>query len=492
LESHISVFGETFTFHQKRKMPLLKEVTTFRANPYGNGNPIGKRPISRNPSSNPVGKRPISKKPIVKVNEHELSNQDVTDIFNTWSTSYNEQNGITGTDAFLVAIGAAEEIPMKEDNIINTPSMEDSAPMEASQSSVIEPFEDFLIHENTWDIHGEATGVVEPHYVEPQLFSDFDSNFDGQVHAKPLGAIESVNSEPFCNSNFESQAWVPVSVVEGKKLLQTNGTEVLHTIDLSAIQMEPSPASTELSTHTPLLAMQPSADIAHDQETILPDPLDIPDSSWVPETFDQDMFMDDFCHAINSSDKKPDLLEYVLGEAGVSHLDSELNNPTPSYSVEILQGEHEKNSAVGKSDNIPLDEKPLKRGRKPSNEQKSLLKPRLSKVQKPKTEVRKKAGRPKVEEPIKITEVPKVGNDDISIDQLSSFKYRRMRDLNNVASRKCRVNRKMKMAEIEEELNAEQEKNVRLTSVYKQRLGQRDKLRTKLISMGLICPMGDV
>jgi len=86
---------------------------------------------------------------------------------------------------------------------------------------------------------------------------------------------------------------------------------------------------------------------------------------------------------------------------------------------------------------MPLDEKPLKRGRKSSNEQKSLLKPRLSKVQKPKTGVRKKAGRPKAEEPIKITEVPKVGNDDMSIDQLSSFKYRRMRDLNNVASRKC-------------------------------------------------------
>jgi len=499
LESNISFFGETFTFHQNRKMPILKQVTSFRANPSGNGGPVGKRPISKNPSINPVGKSPISKKPMVTVNEQDLSNHDVTDIFNTWSESLSEQNEITGTDAFLVAIGAAEEIPMEEDNSINTPPMEDSVPMEASQRSEIEPFEDFLTNEeeytaNTWDIQSEAADQ----YVEPQLFSDYDfnSNFEGQVYAKPVGAIESLHSEPFELQNLETQPWVPVSLVEGKKVLQTvGGTEVLQTIDMSAIQPETSPASTELSTTTvtTLMPVQPSTEVSVNQETNLPDPLGIPDTAWVPESFDQDdVFFGDFCHAINSNDKKPDLLEIVLGESGVSSFDNEINNPTPSYSVEMPQGEPEKMTTGQIQNKMPLEVKPLKkpRGRNSSKEQKhpTLMKPILSKVQKVKTGVKKKAGRPMVEEPIKVTEVPKMENGG-GID-LSSFKYRRMRDLNNVASRKCRVNRKMKVALIEEELLAEEEKNVRLTADYKLKLGQRDKLRSKLISMGLICPMG--
>jgi len=492
LESNISVFGETFRFHQNRKMPILKQVTSFRANPSGNG--VGKRPISKNPSINPVGKRPISKKPMATVNDQDLSNHDVTDIINTWSESLSEQNEITGTDAFLVAIGAAEEVPMEEDNSINTPPMEDSVPMEASQRSEMEPFEDFLTNEeeytaNTWDIQSEAAGAADQ-YVEPQLFSDYDfnSNFEGQVYAKPVGAIESLHSEPFELQNLESQPWVPVSLVEGKKVLQTvRDTEVLQTIDMSAIQTETSPTSTELptTTVTTLMPVQPSTEVSENQESILPD------TAWVPESFDQDMFIDDFCHAINSNDKKPDLLEIVLGEAGVTSFDNEINNPTTSYTVEMPQGEPEKRTTVERPNKMPLEVKPLKkpRGRNSSKEQKhpTLMNPRLSKVEKVKTGVKKKAGRPMVEEPIKVTEVPKIENGGID---LSSFKYRRMRDLNNVASRKCRVNRKMKVALIEEELLAEEEKNVRLTADYKLKLGQRDKLRSKLISMGLICPMG--
>merc|ERR1719282_220212 len=165
---------------------------------------------------------------------------------------------------------------MEEDNSINTPSMEDSVPMEASQRSEIEPFEDFLTNEeeytaNTWDIQSEAADQ----YVEPQLFSDYDfnSNFEGQVYAKPVGAIESLHSEPFELQNLETQSWVPVSLVEGKKVLQTvRDTEVLQTIDMSAIQTETSPTSTELSTTTvtTLMPVQ-SSTVSENQETILPD-----------------------------------------------------------------------------------------------------------------------------------------------------------------------------------------------------------------------------
>merc|ERR1719270_2738854 len=118
------------------------------------------------------------------------------------------------------------------------------------------------------------------------------SNFEGQVFAKPVGAIESLHSEPFELQNLESQPWVPVSLVEGKKVLQTvGGTEVLQTIDLSAIQTETSPASTELSTTTvtTLMPVQPPTEVSVNQDT------NLPDTAWVPASFDQDdMFFGDF------------------------------------------------------------------------------------------------------------------------------------------------------------------------------------------------------
>ena len=43
-------------------------------------------------------------------------------------------------------------------------------------------------------------------------------------------------------------------------------------------------------------------------------------------------------------------------------------------------------------------------------------------------------------------------------EEVSALKYRRMRDLNNEASRRCRENRKQKKGEAEAELNALKEK----------------------------------
>jgi len=47
-------------------------------------------------------------------------------------------------------------------------------------------------------------------------------------------------------------------------------------------------------------------------------------------------------------------------------------------------------------------------------------------------------------------------------DEVSALKYRRMRDLNNEASRRCRENRKMKLGDAEAELNALKQKNITL------------------------------
>ena len=47
-------------------------------------------------------------------------------------------------------------------------------------------------------------------------------------------------------------------------------------------------------------------------------------------------------------------------------------------------------------------------------------------------------------------------------DEVSALKYRRMRDLNNEASKRCRENRKQKMETAEHELNQLQERNIQL------------------------------
>merc|ERR1712107_346607 len=50
----------------------------------------------------------------------------------------------------------------------------------------------------------------------------------------------------------------------------------------------------------------------------------------------------------------------------------------------------------------------------------------------------------------------------MSEEELQGLKYRRMRELNNQASKACRAKRKNKQQAMEEELVVEQEKNLRL------------------------------
>jgi len=80
-----------------------------------------------------------------------------------------------------------------------------------------------------------------------------------------------------------------------------------------------------------------------------------------------------------------------------------------------------------------------------------------------KTSMKKKPGRPEREGPYNIPPIPtrnaRVG---MSEEELQGLKYRRMRELNNQASKACRAKRKNKQQAMEEELVVEQEKNLRL------------------------------
>jgi len=88
--------------------------------------------------------------------------------------------------------------------------------------------------------------------------------------------------------------------------------------------------------------------------------------------------------------------------------------------------------------------------------------PYLAVAKKSKPLVQKKVGRPERETPLKITEVPMKGSVLLTPQQVKCLKYRRMRDLNNEASKKCRQRRRMKQGKKEQVCQEEEEKNMLL------------------------------
>merc|ERR1712217_840592 len=97
------------------------------------------------------------------------------------------------------------------------------------------------------------------------------------------------------------------------------------------------------------------------------------------------------------------------------------------------------------------------RARRPS----CARKPAIRSAQK--TSMKKKPGRPEREGPYNIPSLPtRNARMGMSEEELQGLKYRRMRELNNQASKACRAKRKNKQQAMEEELLVEQEKNLRL------------------------------
>merc|ERR1712180_405272 len=98
------------------------------------------------------------------------------------------------------------------------------------------------------------------------------------------------------------------------------------------------------------------------------------------------------------------------------------------------------------------------RARRPS----CARKPAIRSVQKTSMK-KKKPGRPEREGPYNIPSIPtRNARMGMSEEELQGLKYRRMRELNNQASKACRAKRKNKQQAMEEELVVEQEKNLRL------------------------------
>jgi len=103
----------------------------------------------------------------------------------------------------------------------------------------------------------------------------------------------------------------------------------------------------------------------------------------------------------------------------------------------------------------------------------------------PEPVVKRKAGRPERQTPIQITEVPKNGS--LTTDQLRSIKYRRSRDLNNEASRRCRKNRKEKQNKKEQECEELAEKNRELTEQLLAMETDVEAWKVRCRAVGYIC-----
>ena len=105
-------------------------------------------------------------------------------------------------------------------------------------------------------------------------------------------------------------------------------------------------------------------------------------------------------------------------------------------------------------------------------------------------EIRKKRiGRPPRQHPIKITEPIK--DEEMSLytkDEIKSLKYRRIRDLNNEASRKCREVRKTKQLELLEIMLWEEKRNQSLKVEHKAMMERIHAFKNYMYKIGLIKP----
>jgi len=98
--------------------------------------------------------------------------------------------------------------------------------------------------------------------------------------------------------------------------------------------------------------------------------------------------------------------------------------------------------------------------------------------------LKKRPGRPERKTPIKITEIPKVG---LTGDGLKAAKYRRARDLNNEASKRCRQNRKEKQQAKERECQELAEKNRELSVKMLEMEAELEAMKANCRSIGYPC-----
>eukprot|EP00092_Neocalanus_flemingeri_P004274 GFUD01004594.1.p1 GENE.GFUD01004594.1~~GFUD01004594.1.p1 ORF type:complete len:357 (+),score=101.54 GFUD01004594.1:263-1333(+) len=166
-----------------------------------------------------------------------------------------------------------------------------------------------------------------------------------------------------------------------------------------------------------------------------------------------------------------DIVQYAIGESGIDgmldhddptsfsqHLDNNTNNDhTTKSAKETMQPVGTTASFIQSANTLIKKEEISQPSPPPVYAKKSSPYALESKPV-----MKKKVGRPERTTPINITRLPSKGFDGLTHQQLKSLKHRRMRDLNNEASKKCRAKRKDKQTEDEQECTRLEERNVML------------------------------
>jgi len=101
--------------------------------------------------------------------------------------------------------------------------------------------------------------------------------------------------------------------------------------------------------------------------------------------------------------------------------------------------------------------------------------------------LKKRPGRPERKTPIQITEIPKKGSVGLTEDKLKAAKYRRARDLNNEASKRCRQNRKEKQLTKERECQELAKRNEELKEKVQQMETALEALKVDCRAIGYPC-----
>ena len=405
-------------------------------------------------SQTQTGKRPITWTRRVN-NDQELL---------PWShLQQAEPEGVNFQQDFLEAIGHSEQIlntpPMEQEEVNNTEMAEFESPeMDAE-----------------WDMHAELEGLQPSQPTERvQLFTDYDELFSTCVApTEAEGRVPVVASEVTITNNKPEQH-------NNSENINVNSSSSNCELMLSELN-RPSVIIPE-----PMTSDNLEREIVADQEN---NPmLANLNNNWMADFLKTDNFiegenfLDTFDNVINNcnditafpvmvevkpepvvpepEEEKPlqhNILEQAMGQTLY---------PVDNVSIEVIDNN---------DDDEEWEEKPRVR---------KVRKARGSKIVKKEPVIRKKTvGRPARQEPITITEIPEAG---LTKEQRQALKYRRMRDLNNEASRRCRKARKAKANKAEDLLKEERNKNEELHARLQKMEAERDNIKDTLEKMGLL------
>ena len=418
---------------------------------------------------------------------------------------------------FLEAIGDSE-------TLLNTPPMEEEGLQTTEMTGFHDPEWELQSGDSEWDMHADLTGLQPHQPTEQELY-------DGMLCVAPAeaeGRLPSVAAEVTITTNNTEQ----LNIIDDRKSsidfellmseLYPTTTVVPEPVAPDNLEMEAVADQTkdleqlniinDKDSHnnnnntSEILRNTPAAILP---ELVAPDDLEMeivadqqnnPElttltNTWMEEYLEADNFigienfMDTFEAVIKDSS---DITAFpVEVERNPLVPEPEKQEPAVSILQQAIEGAGVDQAAISlypvadvKIEVIEEDEEwvePKPRVRRVSKRKGSSIVKKESRVSS------KKVGRPARKEPIQITELPK-DEAGLSEEQRSALKYRRMRDLNNEASRKCRKNRKVKAAVAGDQLAAEQARNVELTQkLQKMELKIKD-LQDKLTSIGLLVP----